>query len=137
MAAGKPLPKQVVGVLADCSYSTPKEIICKVIGEMGLPPKLSYPFVWLAARLYGGFDLEETSPLRAMQTCAVPVIFFHGEDDAFVPCEMSCRLHAACKSQKTLVTVPGAGHGLSYPAAPEAYLKAVKEFFSAQGAYKD
>ena len=129
MAAGKPLPEQVIGVLADCSYSTPREIICQVIREMGLPPRLAYPFVKLGARLFGGFDLEETSPVEAMKTCAVPVIFFHGEEDAFVPCEMSRRIHAACQSRKMLVTVPGAGHGLSYPMDPEPYLAAVHAFF--------
>lgn len=129
MAAGKPLPPQVVGVLADCGFSSAKEIIQIVIRQMGLPPKLAYPFVKLGARLYGHFDLEETSAVEAMATCAVPVIFFHGEDDAYVPCEMSRVNYEACASRKRLVTVPGAGHGLSYPVQPERYLQAVREFF--------
>lgn len=129
-AAGNPLPKNVIGVLADCSYSTPKEIICQVIRQMKLPPKLAYPFVYLGARLFGGFDLEETSPMKAMESCSVPVIFFHGENDDFVPCDMSRRLYDACQSRKQLVTVPGAGHGLSYPMSPETYLNALREFFA-------
>ena len=40
MAAGSPLPKQVKGVLADCGFSSAKAIICKVIRQMKLPPKL-------------------------------------------------------------------------------------------------
>ena len=129
MAAGKPLPPQVVGVLADCGFSSAKEIIQIVIGHMGLPPKLAYPFVKLGARLYGHFDLEETSAVEAMATCTVPVIFFHGEDDAYVPCEMSRVNYEACAARKRLVTVPGAGHGLSYPVWPERYLQEVREFF--------
>jgi pimeloyl-ACP methyl ester carboxylesterase len=136
MAAGKPLPANVLGVLADCSYSTPREIIEQVIRDMGLPPKLAYPFVKLGARLYGGFDLEETSPLEAMKTCTVPVIFFHGEDDAYVPCEMSRRIHAACPTRKQLVTIPGAGHGLSYPVGKENYLIPARDFFAPEGAYQ-
>ena len=129
MAAGKPLPENVIGVLADCGYSSAKDIIKVVIKQMGLPPALSYPFVKLGARLYGHFDLEETSPVEAMQNCKVPVIFFHGEDDAYVPCEMSRINYDACVSRKMLVTVPGAGHGLSYPIDKERYLNAMKEFF--------
>ena len=64
-----------------------------------------------------------------MQNCKVPVIFFHGEDDAYVPCEMSRINYDACVSRKMLVTVPGAGHGLSYPIDKERYLNAMKEFF--------
>lgn len=130
-AAGKPLPENVIGVLADCGYDSAKNIIQKVIGDMGLPPKLAYPFVKLGARLFGHFDLEETSPLEAMKTCAVPVILFHGENDDFVPCQMSRNIYEACPSRKKLVTVPGAGHGLSYPTDPEGYRQALQEFFDA------
>lgn len=132
MAAGKPLPENVVGVLADCGYSSPKEIICKVIRQMGLPVKLAYPFVRLGGRLYGGFDLESYSPLEAMKQATVPVIFVHGEADDFVPCQMSRQVYEACGSKKRLVTVPGAGHGLSYLVDPEGYLQALREFFPPQ-----
>ena len=130
MAAGEPLPENVVGVLADCGYSSPKEIILEVLKQMKLPPKLCYPFVKLAARIYGHFDLEENAPVEAMKRAKVPVIFFHGEADDFVPCDMSRQCFAACASRKKLVTVPGAGHGLSYPMDVEGYLAAVRAFFN-------
>ena len=129
MAADKPLPPNVIGILADCGYSSPREIIRKVIGQMGLPVGISYPFVKLGARLFGHFDLEETSPVEALKHCTVPVIFFHGEADAFVPCHMSRDCYAACASRKRLVTIPDAGHGLSYPMAPEIYLDELRDFF--------
>lgn len=129
MAAGRPLPPNVIGVLADCGYSSPRDIIKKVITQMGLPADLSYPFVKLGAKIYGHFDLEETSPVEAAANCTVPVIFFHGEEDAYVPCRMSRVNFDACTARKKLVTIPGAGHGLSYPVAPKVYLTALKEFF--------
>lgn len=129
MAAGKTLPENVIGVLADCGYNSAKDIICKVIGQMGLPPALCYPFVKLGAWLFGHFDLDEYSPEEAMKTCSVPVIFFHGEQDDYVPCEMSRINYEACVSKKQLVLIPGAGHGLSYPVAPEVYLSALQDFF--------
>ena len=132
IAAGKPLPKNVIGVLADCGYSCAKDIIKKVTRQIGLPADLAYPFIKLGARLYGHFDLEETSPVEAMKTCTVPVIFFHGESDDFVPCEMSRINYEACTTRKMLVTIPGAGHGLSYMIEPETYLNALKEFFNPQ-----
>lgn len=129
MAAGKQLPPNVLGVLADCGYSTAKDIIKIVIGKMKLPANLCYPFVKLAAKLYGHFDLEEFSPVQAMKNCTVPVIFIHGECDDFVPCKMSKINYEACISRKKLVTIPGAGHGICYPVAPEVYLNALNEFF--------
>ena len=127
MAAGEPLPPNVIGVLADCGYTSARDIIKKVIRQINLPQFL-YPFVKLGARVYGGFDLEETSPEEALKRCRVPVIFFHGEADDFVPCEMSRLNYEACSAAKKLVTVPGAGHGLSYLVDREGYLAALEEF---------
>ena len=129
MAGGTELPENVIGILADCGYSSPREIIRTVMGNMGIPAALGYPFVRLGAKLYGGFDPEEYSPVEAVGRCKVPVIFFHGESDDYVPCHMSRVNYEACASRKRLVTVPGAGHGLSYPAAPERYLAELRDFF--------
>lgn len=133
MATARGLPENVVGVLADCGYSTQKDIIMKTIRMMKLPPKLMYPFAKLAARIFGHFDLEEISPLEALKTCKIPVIFVHGEADDFVPCEMSRINYEACVSPKALVVVPGADHGLSYLVDPQGYLKALADFWTANG----
>lgn len=129
MAGGTPLPENVLGILADCGYSSPKEIIKVVIRQMGLPANLAYPFVKLGAKLYGHFNLEADSPVEAMARCHVPVIFFHGEGDDYVPCDMSRENFDACKTTKKLITIPGAGHGLSYVLDPERYLSELQKFF--------
>lgn len=129
MAAGEELPDNVIGVLADCGYSSPKAIICKVIRQLKMPPKLMYPFVKLGAKLFGHFDLEANSPVEALKRAKKPVIFLHGENDDFVPMEMSKECYDACASRKKLVTIPGAGHGLAYLLDKEGYLAALREFF--------
>lgn len=129
MAAGNDLPKNVVAVLADCGYTTAKEIMEVVIRKMHLPPKLCYPFVWLGARIFGGFDLRKADATAAMAKCKLPVIFAHGETDDFVPCSMSKTNYDACQTTKSLLIIPGAGHGLCYPVDPEGYLAALKRFF--------
>lgn len=137
MAAGKQLPDNVIGVLADCGFSSAKAIIKLVIKQMGLPVVLSYPFVKLGARLYGGFDLEEYTPLEALKTCVRPVIFYHGETDDFVPCDMSREMFAAYQGKKALITIPGAGHGLSYPVDPDGYLQTLRDFFGPEASAEE
>ena len=138
MAAGHPLPPNVIGVLADCGFNSARDIIKKVIKDMKLPVEPAYFFVKAAARIYGHFDLEETSAEEAMKKCTLPVLFFHGDNDRFVPHEMSVINCNACASQKKkLVTVPGAGHGLSFPIDVESYLKEVRAFFGAEGSYQE
>jgi fermentation-respiration switch protein FrsA (DUF1100 family) len=127
-AAGENLPKNVIGVLADCPFSSAKEIIQKVITDMRLPAKIVYPFVKLGAKIFGKFDLEENSPMQAMSSCQVPVIFLHGDADDFVPWQMSVKLHEACQSKKKLVLIKGAPHGLAYPKDERGYLQAIKDF---------
>ncbi len=127
--AGYDLPPCVVGILADCGFTSTRDIIRKVIRQLHLPPAVMYPFVRLGARLFGGFDPEERSPLDAMPRCRVPVIFFHGDNDDYVPCDMSRQNHDACAAEKCLVIVPNAGHGLAYPIDCEAYIEALRRFW--------
>ena len=56
MASELKLPENVVGIVADCPYSSPKDIIKKVMRDMRLPSGIFYPFVRLGALLFGGFD---------------------------------------------------------------------------------
>ena len=129
MASGEDLPENVICTLADCGYSSAKDIIYKVIRDLKLPAKLLYPFVKLGAFLYGGFRLEENSPMEAMTRVKIPMIFIHGDADDFVPCEMSERLYEACVSpNKRLVKIQGAGHGLAFPTDQKGYVQALADF---------
>ena len=129
IAAGEKLPSNVIAALADCGYTSAKEIIKKVIADKKLPPKLSYPFVKLGARIFGRFDLEKYSPIKAMEHCTIPIIFIHGTEDAFVPYEMSVQNFKTCSHKiKKMISVKGAGHGLSYLVDRKGYLKAIREF---------
>ena len=129
MASAMELPKNVVGTVADCGYTSAKDIIKKVIRDMHLPDNLLYPFVRLGARLFGGFDPDADSPISSMPNCRVPVIFFHGDTDAFVPQSMSEENFAACTAPKHLVITPGAGHGLCFPIDVDTYVREIEAFF--------
>ena len=136
MAAGEELPSNVVGVLADCGYTSAKAIICHVSRFLHLPAWIMYPLIRLGGLLFAGFDLEENAPIEAVKRIRVPVIFAHGEADDFVPCSMSRENYEACTAPKCLYTAPGAGHGLCYLVAGEDYIRALREFWTEQGIYE-
>lgn len=127
-ALSKPLPPNVVGVIADCSYTSTRDILRKVTRDMHLPVGISYVALCVAARLLGGFHPEENSPLEGVRRAGVPVCFIHGEADDFVPFSMVHELYAACASDKTLLTFPEAGHGLSYLCDSERYEREIVAF---------
>lgn len=127
MASGMNLPPNVIGVLADCSYNSPKAIIQKVTKDMKLPPKLVYPFIRLGAFIYGHFDIEASSPVEAVKKCRVPLLIFHGDADDFVPMYMSREIYDACLTDKKhFAVVKGAGHGLAFPVDREGYFETVR-----------
>ena len=130
MAAGsEELPRNVVGVIADCGYTSPKEIIMKTMKDMGLPSRLLYPFVRLGGRIFGKFDIDGNSPIEALKRCHVPIVFIHGDADSFVPYEMSVRNFEACGAEKKkLIAIKGAGHGVAYHVDPDTYVSETEAF---------
>ena len=129
MASSLNLPENVIGVLADCPYNKPRDIILKVVKDMRLPPKLVFPFIKLGAKIYGKFDIDSASPIESVKHTTLPIIFYHGSSDDYVPCFMSEKLFSECISEKKLVTIEGGMHGTSYLKDPEKYLFELKNFF--------
>lgn len=122
------LPENVKCVLADCGFSSPKEIIQSVIKSMNFPVVLAYPVVRLSGRVFAGIDIEEVSCVEAVKKSKVPILFIHGTGDDFVPCYMSQVCYDACTMKKKILLVEGAGHGLSHCVDSKSYTEAVEAF---------
>ena len=130
ITAGEKLPNNVIGVLADCGFTSTKAIIKKVIKDIKLPFFLLYPFIYLGAIIFGGFMPDRYSAIKSMKKCHIPVIFYHGEADGFVPAYMSKKNFETCAAEhKRLVLIPDAEHGLAFPVDMETYVKEAKAFF--------
>jgi len=128
MASSLDLPKNVIGIIADCGYSSIKDIIKIVIKKKKLPVSIFYPLVKMGALIFGGFNIEKASPKGEAEKSKVPILFIHGDVDDFVPHYMSEENYNACKTEKMLVTFNGAGHGIAYLSDPEKYLSTLIEF---------
>jgi len=130
MAAGDELAPCVKGVVADCGFTSPYEIICSVIRSMHLPAKPFAALIGMQAKLFAGFGLKEYSTEESLKKTKLPVLLVHGEDDSFVPCYMSQRAYDACASKdKTFLSIPKATHGKSFVVQPEKYKETLKNFF--------
>lgn len=129
MASGRELPGDVKGIVADCPYDTPANIIKKVLKvEMGLPVNLVYPLIRLGGILYGRFDLEAYSPMEAIVHSKVPILLIHGDADGFVPHEMSCRLKETAPEIVEFHTIPGSGHAMNQVTDPALYRSILEPF---------
>lgn len=133
MASNIGLPENVVGILADCPYSSPKAILCSVIKQMRFPVKATYRLAKLSASWIGKFDVEETSAVEAVRDSEIPILILHGDADDFVPCSMSMDCQLAGEDHVQLVLIKGAGHGLSHCVDMPSYEDAVYAFFKKTG----
>lgn len=130
MASELDLPDNVRGIVADCPYSSPLDIILTVGKQTGYPPKLIRPFVILGAKLFGGFDVKEITAEEAVRHSKIPILIIHGADDNFVPAEMSEKIAAANPKMVRRFTIPGADHALSYMVDTPRYRKLVMDFLA-------
>ena len=130
MAAGLDLPECVHGIVADCGFTTPSAIWKHVANKnLHLSFGLRGP---VADRLYRSrlqIGSEDYSTVEALRRTKVPVLLVHGEDDHFVPVEMTYENYEACASPKRMLIIPGADHGMSYYLAKDAYEEAVRNFW--------
>lgn len=131
MAAGfEELPENVVGITADCGFTSAKAI-WKHISEnnLRLPYCRREKHVDILCRKRLDMDSDAYTTLDAMAVCKTPIFFIHGEADTFVPVEMTMENYEACQAPKKLLIVPEANHGLSYVYDREGYEAAIKAFW--------
>ncbi len=129
MASNLELPDNVVGIMADCPYSSPKAILCSVMKNLGFPSKFTYWMARLSAKWIGKFDVEEASAIESVKESVIPTLIIHGDDDRFVPCSMSIDCQLAGESHVELLLIKGAGHGMSHCVDTPGYEEAVYRFF--------
>lgn len=129
MAAGESFDPVVKGVIADCGFTSPYEIIRSVLRTIHLPVQPIISMIGLQTKLFAGFGLKEYSTVEALKQMNLPLLLAHGEADTFVPCHMSQTAYDACAStDKQFLSVPNATHGMSFVVQPQEYQTALRNF---------
>ncbi len=126
LAAAEPDMIDLRYITADCGYTDPKRIFTHVFKQWYRLP--TFPILNIAnliCKSVANFSFDEFSTLEAVKHLKAPVTFVHGEADDFVLPDNTLDNFNACTQEKRLVTVPNAGHGVSYIVDPD---KIEKEF---------
>lgn len=125
------LPENVKGIIGDCGFTSPWEIISRVYKQT---TKLSAgPVLWAAelwARLFAGFSLKEKDTRITLANTKLPILLIHGKADDFVPCYMSQQAYDKCVSKKHMHLVDGAGHGTSFLYDSTGVKEALRSFIA-------
>ena len=128
---GLNLPGNVKGIIADCGFTSPAEILGTIFRKVthlhALPALL---VTELLARTIAGISLWQCDSRKLLAKCKIPIVMIHGREDGFVPCEMTEQAYRACSSPKQILLVDGADHGVSFIVARERYLSLIETFLN-------
>ena len=119
------LPTNLQSVVADCGYTSPYEIMWKVVRkDKNLPlPRLLLGIGNIMANLLADFDFDEYDTFKGLRYNKIPVLFIHGTGDSYVPIEMGIANYQYCTSDKFLYLVENAPHAISYLVDEDGYYK--------------
>lgn len=111
----KPLPENVKGVIADCGFTSPVDIIKNVAKRnFKINGGFFIPFLDFFCKVFGKFSIRNISTVDTVKDSKIPILFIHGEKDDFVPCEMSKQAYKSCGEKGSIVLSKEAGHGISF-----------------------
>ena len=129
MASGLELPENVRCILADCPYNdVMDEMAFAGSTHMKTPAALSKFLARASAKIYGRFDIAETTVADEVKKTKVPILIMHGEEDNLVPCYMSKQIKEANPDMIELHIFPEARHGQSYLFHKEEYRSIMDRF---------
>ena len=130
MASGLDLPKQVKGIVSDCGFTSPKEVFTHVLNNMyHLPAFPAIPCSDVVNKKLAGYGMDECNAKREVRKAKVPILFIHGSEDTFVPCQMCHEIYDYCNAPKKKLIVEGAAHAESYYKDTKKYEQTLTEFF--------
>lgn len=114
----------------DCGYTSCwDEFAQEITNAYGIPP---FPLLHVAdiiCNLKYGWGFNDVSPLEAVKSSSIPMLFIHGNADTFVPTYMADTLYnAKTKGYKELWFGDGSEHARSYLDHKEEYIQKVGGF---------
>ncbi len=125
------LPKNVKGVIADCGFTSPAEIIEKVGKDTyKVNAHFFIPFLDLACRFLGNFSIRNVSTIESVKKSNLPILYIHGQKDNFVPCYMTEMAYKSRPENSRIFLSSEAGHGMSFLFDTESVTKELKSFLN-------
>ncbi len=133
MAAGKILPTNVHGIIADSPGASPVETITIALKKR-LPEKTDMENLTekidTMLRKRFGFSLYDYSVTEALKSLSRPLLLLHGEKDSVTPCAMSEEIFRNCKGAKMRVVFENSKHLQGVFDESEKYKNALDVFFN-------
>ena len=130
--SGEKTPDYVKCFVEDCGYTSVwDEFSAQLKDQFGLP---AFPLMNTTSALCQyryGWSFAEAQQIEQVRKSTKPMLFIHGDKDAFVPYAMLHPLYEAkTKGRKAIFIAKGSVHAMAYRDHHEEYTRIVKDFVS-------
>ena len=120
----------VKGIISDSAFDNAERELSYVLRKFGFLRKIILKHLKSYAKRLHNFDLGEADMLRFVKNTKVPILYFHGKNDTYVPYQNSQNLYNATpENLRNLVLVDGAEHAMCYPILGVDYERKLTNFF--------
>ncbi|MBP5280027.1 MAG: alpha/beta hydrolase [Erysipelotrichaceae bacterium] len=112
MTTANDLPSNVKCIIEDCGFSSAEEEFDNFV-KTEYKIQFSKPVLMMLEKQLKdklGMSFDDMSPKKALENNEIPLLIIHGEEDTFVPFEMSKKIYNHNKGFKKYYAVPGAKH---------------------------
>ena len=93
-------------------------------------PELFFPYIKLFTEIRYGVDFDTMDFRDALVKSEVPVLLFHGDDDEWVPVDMSDYIAENRRTNFTYIRMSNVGHVTSWNADPVRYIFEITKFLN-------
>ena len=115
--------------IADCGYTDLRSLLShQMKAFFHIPPVIFMPFAILCLKLRAGFNVKEVSPINGVRKSKTPILFIHGDQDNYVPYQMTIQMYEECSAPKKLYLAKGAIHANSVVVDYEEYKRVINHF---------
>lgn len=117
-------------IIADCPYSTEREIIEETIRHLKLSSKIFWPITNLSSIIFSRSNLSKDDASIHVKNSKAKILIIHGEKDSIVPYKFSERIYLENKEKVQYELFANTDHGVSYLTDTNRYKKVVKDFIN-------
>ena len=123
--------ESVCGIIADCPYSSGKEMVKKKIrSKYKIAVNFIYRMLNSYVKMKCRFSMEDSNVVEYVKYIKCPVLYIHGASDREITPLNSYELYEHTPGEKELYIVLGAGHAESAMVETDKYMKKIKNFIS-------
>ena len=125
--------ENVCGIIDDCGFDSILGITRTLMKDIYHVPYFPLGYIaWFWAQVLNKLNFNTSIG----ETCAfesdMPIVFIHGKEDHYVPCQMSIDMYEACRAPKELHLIENCGHAAAYMVATEEYTEMVNRLMNGE-----